>query len=75
MERIHSDSNLGEKDFYTIRFLFDQQQFLPNQQKLLLELIFPVQFPKRMLYTNHPFSGYKLTMIYDRHPIKDNDAI
>ena len=35
-----------------------------------MELIFPVQFPKRMLYTNHPFSGYILTMIYDRHPIK-----
>ena len=48
MERFHSDSNLGEKDFCTIQFLFDQQQFLPNQQKLLLELVFLAQFPKRM---------------------------
>ena len=56
MERFHSDSNLGEKDFCTIQFLFDQQQFLPNQQKLLLEPIFLAQFPKRMWYKNHPWA-------------------
>ena len=59
-EKSYFDSNLGEKDLCTIRFGFDQQQFLPNQQKLLLEPVFPVQFPKRMLYKNRPFGGYRL---------------